>query len=267
METPGCRLSFPSFIDYVPSVKSRYSRYHAGSYANHWASQSYPAMKRTPEPELMDVPAQAKAYAEADFSESNALFVDIFRSVWGDAPAAAPGRVLDLGCGPADIPIRIARAYPGLTIDAVDGSESMLRCAREAVGDAGLAGRINLTRRRLPDERLETATYGAIVSNSLLHHLIDPHDLWNTAARCAAVGAALVVMDLMRPDEETAVDRLVATYAADAPEVLREDFRASLRAAYTVEEVAAQLQATGLDHLQPKQVSDRHWAIAGRLAG
>jgi ubiquinone/menaquinone biosynthesis C-methylase UbiE len=234
------------------------------SYADHFALQERPAMKRTPEPELMDVPEQAKAYAEADFSESNALFVEIFRAVW--AGASARGRVLDLGCGPADIPIRIARAYPGLTIDAVDGSESMLRCAREAVGKAGLTEHINLSRRRLPDERLQTATYGAVVSNSLLHHLMDPHDLWKTLARCGALGAAVVVMDLMRPGDEAAVDRLVAAYADDAPEVLRQDFRASLCAAYTLDEVAVQLRATGLDQLQPRQVSDRHWAVAGRLA-
>ncbi|HSS65798.1 MAG TPA: class I SAM-dependent methyltransferase [Gammaproteobacteria bacterium] len=221
-------------------------------------------MKRTPEPELMDIPAQAKAYAEADFSESNALFVELFRAAWGDAPAR--GRVLDLGCGPADIPIRIARAYPELTIDAIDGSESMLRCARDAVEKAGMSQRINLTRLRLPDERLETASYGAVISNSLLHHLADPNDLWETVARCAALGAAVVVMDLMRPDDEAAADRLVAAYASDAPEVLRQDFRASLCAAYTPDEVSAQLEATVLAQLRPRRVSDRHWAVAGRLA-
>ena len=213
----------------------------------------------------MDAPAQAKAYAEADFSESNALFVDLFRSAWGDAPAR--GRVLDLGCGPADIPIRIAKAFPEMSIDAVDGSESMLRCAREAVSAAGLSDRINLTRRRIPDARLEAASYGAVISNSLLHHLADPHVLWATISRCAGLGAAVVVMDLIRPEDEAAVDRLIESYAADAPEVLRQDFRASLFASYTLEEVGAQLESTGLSQLEPRQVSDRHWAVAGRLAG
>ncbi len=222
-------------------------------------------MKRTPEPELMDAPAQAKAYAEADFSESNALFVKLFKTAWGEAPAR--GRVLDLGCGPADIPIRIAKIFPQMSIDAVDGSESMLRCAREAVGAAGLSDRINLTRRRLPDARLEAASYGAVISNSLLHHLAEPHDLWTTVARCAGLRAAVVVMDLIRPHDEAAIDRLIESYAADAPEVLRQDFRASLRAAYTVEEVAAQIEAIGFSQLMPEQVSDRHWAVAGRLAG
>ena len=213
----------------------------------------------------MDAPAQAKAYAEADFSESNALFVELFKSAWGEVPAQ--GRVLDLGCGPADIPIRIAMAFPEMSIDAVDGSESMLRCAREAVSAAGLSDRISLTRRRLPDARLEAASYGAVISNSLLHHLADPNDLWTTVARCAGLRAAVVVMDLIRPDDEAAVDQMIESYAADAPDVLRQDFRASLRAAYTVEEVAAQIDATGLSQLKPEQISDRHWAVAGRLAG
>lgn len=221
-------------------------------------------MKRTPEPELMDNAAQAKAYTDADFSESNELFVRLFRDCLGEETPS--GRVLDLGCGPADIPVRLAASYPELTIDAIDGSESMLRCAREAVARAGSGGRINLTRRRLPDERLEMASYGAVISNSLLHHLADPLDLWKTAIRCGGLNAAVVVMDLARPDDETAVDRLVETYAADAPEILREDFRASLRAAYTPDEVAGQLESAGLGYLAPAPVSDRHWAVTGRLA-
>lgn len=221
-------------------------------------------MKRTPEPELMDANDQADAYAEADFSESNTLFVELFRSSVGEAPAR--GRVLDLGCGPADIPIRIAREFPELTVDAVDGSESMLRYARDAVEKAGLGERINLTRRRLPDERLEMAGYCAVISNSLLHHLADPLDLWKTVIRCAGLDAAVVIMDLIRPADEACVDGLVEAYAKDAPELLRRDFRASLCAAYTMNEVSAQLEATNLFRLKPKRVSDRHWAVAGRLA-
>ena len=38
-------------------------------------------MQRTPEPELMDAPEQARAYAEADFSEGNQGFVDRFVNV------------------------------------------------------------------------------------------------------------------------------------------------------------------------------------------
>lgn len=213
----------------------------------------------------MDSAEQAEAYAAADFSESNALFVDLFRDCVGDDPGGV--RVLDLGCGPADIAIRLATAYPGLSIDAVDGAEHMLRLAREAVTEAGLGERITLIRRRIPDERLEAASYGAVVSNSLLHHLADPLDLWRTATRCGALEAAVVVMDLLRPADEAGVEAVLEAHAGDAPPVLRRDFRASLMASYTLDEVAGQLAASGLNHLAPERVSDRHWAVVGRLGG
>ena len=220
-------------------------------------------MLRVPEPELMDEPAQARAYAEADFSESNRMFVDLFRESFAGQGIA--GRVLDLGCGPADISIRLAREFPNCEIDAVDGAESMLHLARQAVTAAGFAGRINLVESFLPDERLATAGYGAVISNSLLHHLGDPEDLWRTAARCGAPGAAVLVMDLLRPGDEAAVNALLDVYAADAPPVLRHDFRCSLCAAYTLDEISGQLQSAGLEHLELRQISDRHWAVWGRL--
>ena len=65
-------------------------------------------MERIPEPELMDDPAQAYAYANADFSEPHQAFVERFTQCF---PGHAPRRVLDLGCGAADITIRFARAY------------------------------------------------------------------------------------------------------------------------------------------------------------
>jgi hypothetical protein len=44
----------------------------------------------------------------------------------------------------------------------------------------------------------------------------------------ARPGALVLIMDLMRPPSAVWAESLVATYAADAPEVLRRDFRNSL---------------------------------------
>jgi len=51
-------------------------------------------MKRTLEPELMDDPEQARAYAKADFEEENQGFVELFRRSY---PGMTEGHVLDLG--------------------------------------------------------------------------------------------------------------------------------------------------------------------------
>ena len=220
-------------------------------------------MKRVPEPqELMDGVPQAQAYAEADFSEANELFLDLFDHLH---PDAFRGTVIDLGCGPADIPLRFACRHPEARIDAVDGSLPMITLARRAIETAGLEDRITTRCQHLPTRELPASAYGAVFSNSLLHHLNDPHDLWRTVRHCAAPGALVLVMDLIRPDSATNVDLLVRQYAADAPEILKRDFRASLHAAYTLEEVKAQLDRCGLEMLHVEQVSDRHLAIMGTL--
>jgi hypothetical protein len=75
----------------------------------------------------------------------------------------------------------------------------------------------------------------------------------------------VLVMDLMRPASAMWAEALVATYAADAPEVLRKDFRNSLFAAFEPKEVSEQLAQAGLEGLEVGVVSDRHLAVFGRL--
>lgn len=210
----------------------------------------------------MDGQEQALAYAEADFSEPNTLFIELFEK---HLPAPDGLRVLDLGCGPCDIPLDMARRWPAMTIDAVDGAQAMLALAEREIGaDPTLIGRLNLICETLPSAHLPHKRYDAVISNSLLHHLADPKDLWLTIGHCARNEALVLVMDLARPASALAVDALVETYALDAPEVLREDFRNSLFAAYTPDEVRAQLSAAAWRDVSVNMVSDRHWAASGR---
>jgi ubiquinone/menaquinone biosynthesis C-methylase UbiE len=222
------------------------------------------SMQRVPEPEeLMDDKAQAAAYAEADFSEANGLFVDLLEAM---APRELSGRLLDLGCGPADIPLRLAARHARIEIDALDGALSMLDIAQQVLDtQPSLVGRVHLVHDRLPSTRLAQRHYQYLVSNSLLHHMQDPAVLWQTIADCAKPGAWILVMDLARPHSPTAVDALVETHAIDAPEVLRRDFRNSLFAAYTPDEVQRQLSQVGLSTLKVESVSDRHLAAMGQL--
>ncbi|MGE5152474.1 MAG: class I SAM-dependent methyltransferase [Bdellovibrio bacteriovorus] len=221
-------------------------------------------MRRRPEPELMEGAEQALAYAEADFSESNGLFMELLKRLQPGPLAGA--RVLDLGCGPADIVIRFLSAYPQAQCDALDGSAAMLEHARAALERLpGLAPRCRLLHHNLPSPTLPRAHYELVLSNSLLHHLHDPQVLWRTVRETARPGALVLVMDLMRPASAAWAEALVETYLADAPEVLRSDFRNSLFAAFEPQEVVEQLREAGLDGLEVGVVSDRHLAVSGRL--
>ncbi len=218
-------------------------------------------MERVPEPELMEDPAQALAYARADFADVNQGFVDRFRAT---LPGLTCGRVLDLGCGPADIPIRLVRALPDLHVTAVDGSEAMLAHARKAVAEAGVSGQVQLLRARLPGLPLPPRSFDAVISNSLLHHLQDPHVFWQEALGLGRPRAALLVMDLFRPDSPERAREIVEAAAAGEDPILKQDFFNSLLAAFTVDEVRAQLAHT-FPHVDCRIVSERHWLVAGRL--
>lgn len=211
----------------------------------------------------MDGEAQARAYAEADFEDSNSLFTGKFQEYF--STIHANGHMADLGCGPGDITFRMAYQYPRWTFAGLDAGPNMLRNAQERLDREPLDGRVSFRLCHLPATDLPAATFDAIISNSLLHHLPRPQILWQSVKQLARPGAVIQVMDLMRPDTGEEAQRLVNLHSADAPDILREDFYNSLLAAYTPWEVSEQLLAAGLDRLKIEIVSDRHWIVHGRI--
>ena len=217
------------------------------------------SVNRILEPELMENDAQAQAYAEADFSQENQGFVDRFRTSF---PDFSEGHVLDLGCGPGDIPIRFARAMPGCMVTGVDASAPMVQLAEEAVQQAGLSGRIIFL-----CERFQAVALGepadAAISNSLLHHVPNPLQFWHKLRLAVKPGSPVLVMDLLRPESPEEAQAIVDLYAAGAPDILRRDFYNSLLAAFTEDEVAAQLAEMNLSRLIIDVPDDRHWVVGG----
>ena len=217
-------------------------------------------MDRILEPEIMDGQAEADAYARADFADSNQWYADHFTAEY----PAHLREVVDLGCGPADVPLRIARLAQHVRITAVDGSDAMLGFAREAVNAAKLSDRITLHLGRLPGLALPEHHFDAVLSKDMLHHLPDPQSLWSEVQRLARPGAAVYVMDLVRPDSPRAARDIVERVAAHEHPVLKEDFYNSLCAAFTLSEVRGQLASAGLP-LTVEQATERHMSIKGVL--
>jgi ubiquinone/menaquinone biosynthesis C-methylase UbiE len=222
-------------------------------------------MDRSLEPELMLDPAQAGAYAHADFSAPNQAFCDFLLARLSNLPNDCHS--VDLGCGPADIVRRLATARPEWHFTAIDGSEAMLAPARAALREANLLQRVQLVCSHLPElpSTVKQHSYDLVISNSLLHHLPDPSVLWRTVRRLAKPGAAVLVGDLLRPQSPAAAQAIVDTYATGEPDILRRDFLQSLCAAFTAEEIIAQLETAGLSGLRFEPVSDRHGYVFGTL--
>jgi trans-aconitate 2-methyltransferase len=215
-------------------------------------------LEREVEPELMDDPAQAQAYAAADFSAGDVAFTTFALTRLSLGRVA---RVVDLGCGPGNITLRVAAARPGWAVEGWDGAESMLALARAAGARQPNA---HFLLRCLPVGG--EGPFDGAVCNSLLHHLHRPEALWDTL-RAVVPGAVAIVGDLRRPPNEAAAAALLEAHAASAPPVLRADFAASLRAAFTVAEVTAQLEASGFARWRVEPVGDRHLRAWGRVPG
>ena len=224
---------------------------------------------RTPEPELMNEPQQVQAYAAADFESSDQALVECIDQLLLDSGRRfVPGDCLvDLGCGPGNISERLARHWPTCAVVGVDAASQMIETAESSRRRAGMAReRLRYVLAPLPWHGLQShATL--IVSNSLLHHLHDPQKLWSCLRPLAGDQCLVLHRDLRRPSTAMAVDQLCERYVADAPEVLQRDYRASLQAAFTVEEVKAQLRDAQLDHLQVRELEDRYLEISGWIAG
>jgi hypothetical protein len=71
-------------------------------------------------------------------------------------------------------------------------------------------------------------------------------------------------MDLFRPDSPERAREIVEAAAANEAHILKQDFYNSLLAAFTLDEVRAQLAST-LPQLDCRIVSERHWLASGHL--
>lgn len=211
-------------------------------------------MQRIPEPELMEDMAQAEAYDRADFSAAHSARVELFAQRYG---REVTGTVLDLGCGSGDILERFAKKFPQAQFVGVDGSFAMLELARRRMMRAEMPERFDFVEALIPSKDIPLEDYEAVMSHSLLHQLHRPEVLWRTIAEAAPKGSFIFVGDLRRPKSATEAQEIVDRLSPDEPQVLRADFFNSLCAAFSKEDIEAQLRDAGLE-LTVEEVGEIH---------
>jgi ubiquinone/menaquinone biosynthesis C-methylase UbiE len=211
-------------------------------------------LPRTLEPEVMDSEAEARDYDVMDHAAVNTLFVHDFRVAWDGA-----NPILDVGTGTAQIPIAFCRATPDARVVGVDAAESMLALGRDNAERAGFSDRVELTLADAKALPFVVGAFGAVMSNSIIHHIPEPGAVLAEMVRVLRPGGVIFVRDLLRPSDETMLERLVNEYAAGANDSQRMMFADSLRAALTLAEVRGLVADLGLDPVAVRQTSDRHW--------
>jgi ubiquinone/menaquinone biosynthesis C-methylase UbiE len=215
-------------------------------------------MERTLEPEVMDTAEEADGYDAMDHSEPNRAFVERL------AELGARGRMLDLGTGPGHIPLLVCARIPGSTVVGVDLARHMLAHAERRRAASPYRDRVEF---RLGDAQgleLEDASFDAVCSNTILHHIPDPRPFLTEAWRVLKPGGVLLIRDLFRPPTPRRALELVALYAAGETPYQQELFRASLHAALEPDELRAVAAEAGLDGVELTLDSDRHMSLQCR---
>mgnify|MGYP001223676254 CR=1 FL=1 len=178
---------------------------------------------------------QAHSYAYADFNESNSLFVN---NLFGLSKINRETKILDVGCGDGEIPIMIFKKQI-CDITAVDGSESMLEEFHKKLKTNNISS-IKVLKSLIDNKLFKDNKFDIVMSNSLIHHIKDISSFWKNLIRLIKNDGVILCMDLIRPDNENILGKLVRTYGGNNL-TLKKDFENSLRASYTIEEVKIQL--------------------------
>jgi ubiquinone/menaquinone biosynthesis C-methylase UbiE len=211
-------------------------------------------LSRVLEPEVMDSADEARDYDAMDHSAVNRVFVTDFLAVCHGA-----NPLLDVGTGTAQIPIELCRQAPTAHVVGIDLAHHMLRVGQANVDRAGLSERIRLQRCDAKHTPFADGTFAGVVSNSIVHHIPDPGDVLAEMVRVVRPGGILFVRDLLRPADEAALARLVATYTGDANAHQQQMFADSLRAALTLAETRDLVATLGFEPATVQQTTDRHW--------
>ena len=211
-------------------------------------------LPRVLEAEVMDTEAEARDYDAMDFAEVNRAFVADFLAAW--RPTLT---VLDVCTGPARIPIELCRQHPTVEVIATDLAEHMLALARHNVEAAELSDRITVDRADAKDLPFDRHEVGAVICNGSVHHIRHPVVCFSEFHRVCISGGTLFIRDLLRPDDEAALEALVKKHAGGANDHQRAMFAASLRASLTVDEVRDLIGRLSYPPETVQQTSDRHW--------
>jgi trans-aconitate 2-methyltransferase len=120
--------------------------------------------------------------------------------------AAAPRRVVDLGCGTGSVTALLAARWPEAQIEGVDDSETMLAQAR-----AALPG-VRWQQRSIADWQ-PAAPVDLLFSNAALHWLPEHAALLPRLAGCVAAGGTLAVQmprNFLAPSHTRVADTVLA---------------------------------------------------------
>ena len=219
----------------------------------------------------MDDPESVAHFHEGGLLNPGMQAVYDFGARAVDALLPLNGRLLDLGVGSGRALSAIVRRRPDLTVTAVDLAPNMLATASHLFREQGIDERIELVNAditALPDE-LADGQWDGVSCMWTLHQLPELTDLRAALGQIASVrrknGAAVWISDFQRLRDPSATEAMLQCVDPLSPLILRKDAMASESAAFTIDELTAELTAAGLEgmrrgHARPLPYLQAFWS-------
>lgn len=205
-------------------------------------------LQREPEPEVMDSQEEVSAYSSAASQQHlDALdntFVDRVLSLCPPERKLA-ALLLDVGCGPGNISLKIAQRFSRVLIVGLDYSANMVHAARRAAAQLKLENRVFFTQSSAAQIPFADGAFDIVYSNSVLHHLSNPTKAFGEMFRVTKREGKVLVRDLRRPSR-LVYPWHVRWHGRHYSGTMKRLFEDSVRAAYTPDELARLLGQSGM---------------------
>ena len=213
-------------------------------------------MERILEPEVMDTVEAAEAYDAMEHGEVDEAFVERVIALGTNS-----GHFLDVGTGPAQIPILLAQRCPDIHITAIDLSEEMLKIAKHHVAEANLTKQITLEHIDAKVLPYPDNYFDGLISNSIVHHIHDAISALKEMGRVVKQNGIVLIRDLIRPETPADAQTFVDLYAAEDTPYQQKLYYDSFLASFTLAEVNEMLTQMCMPNAAVVQSTDRHWSI------
>lgn len=231
-------------------------------------------MERVPEPELMEEKEQVISYDEADFSEGEVNLINQINQylLKKNISLGEKDLIVDLGCGPGNISEKLAIKWPNTEVVGIDGSKEMILRAE-------YNNSISTNQKKLKNLRyicseikdiksnnfLPKKRISLLVSNSLIHHITNLEDFFNTIRYLSSNSTVNFHKDLKRPLDEKSALELKAQCSIKYNEILTNDYYASLRASYTFKELKNFILENDLSSLDVFEEGENYLIVYGNV--
>ena len=231
-------------------------------------------MERVPEPELMEEKEQVISYDEADFSEGEVNLINQinYYLLRKNISLGEKDLIVDLGCGPGNISEKLAIKWPNTEVVGIDGSKEMILRAEYNKSISNNQKKLKNLRYICSDIKdiksnnfLFKKKISLLVSNSLIHHITNLEDFFNTIRSLSSDNTVNFHKDLKRPLDEKSALELKAQCSTKYNEILTNDYYASLRASYTLKELKNFTLENNLSSLDVFEDGDKYLIVYGNV--